>query len=43
MIALAATRQMTLAPTSGAEVDKVVAEILKAPKELVDRAAEAMK
>jgi tripartite-type tricarboxylate transporter receptor subunit TctC len=43
MIALAESRKMTLAPTPGAEVDKVVADILKAPKALADKAAEAMK
>ena len=32
MIALANQRKLTLAPTTGAEVDKIVAEILKAPQ-----------
>ena len=43
MIALAASRQLVLAPSPGADADRLVAEILKAPKELVDRAAEAMR
>ncbi len=43
MIALANSRKLTLAPTSGAEIDKVVAKILTAPKELVEKAAAAMK
>lgn len=43
MIALANSRSLTLAPTSGGEIDKIVASILKAPKSLVDKAAEAMK
>lgn len=43
MIALADSRQLTLAPTSGGDIDKIVANILKAPKDLVDRAAAAMK
>ena len=43
MITLAKSRSLTLAPTSGTEVDKIVANILKAPKELVEKAATAMK
>lgn len=43
MIALANSRSLTLSPTLGAEVDKIVADILKAPKDLVERAAEIMK
>ncbi len=43
MIAIAKSRSLTLAPTPGAEVDKIVAGILKAPKELVEKAATAMK
>lgn len=43
MIAIADQRKLTLAPTSGAEVDKIVADILKAPASLVEKAAEAMK
>lgn len=43
MIALADKRSLTLAPTPGAEADKIVAEILKAPATLVEKAAAAMK
>lgn len=43
MIRLAESRQMTLVPTPGAELDRIVAEILKASPDLVARAAEAMK
>ena len=43
MIELTQKRGLLLAPTSGADADKVVADILKAPKELVERAATAMK
>ena len=43
MIAIANQRKLTLAPTPGAEVDKIVADILKAPASLVEKAAEAMK
>ena len=43
MIALANQRQLLLAPTRGVELDRIAADILKAPKALVDKAAEAMK
>lgn len=42
-IALAGQRKLTLAPTTGAEVDRIVADILKAPASLVEKAAAAMK
>jgi hypothetical protein len=43
MIALANQRKLTLNPTTGVEVDKIVEGILKAPKELVEKAALSMK
>jgi tripartite-type tricarboxylate transporter receptor subunit TctC len=43
MIAVAKQRQLTLNPTPGAEVDKIVQDILKAPKDLVEKAALSMK
>lgn len=43
VIAMAGQRQLTLAPTPGAELDKIVADILKASPELVEKAANAMK
>ena len=38
MIAIADKRKLTLNPTTGTEVDKIVQDILKAPKELVEKA-----
>lgn len=43
MIEMANQRSLTLNPTHGAEVDKIVEGILKAPKDLVERAAVSMK
>ena len=43
MIAIANQRQLTLQPTPGAEIQKIVDEILKAPQNLIDKAAAAMK
>lgn len=43
IIALAEQRQLPLSPTPGADVDKIVEAILKAPKDLVERAAVSMK
>jgi tripartite-type tricarboxylate transporter receptor subunit TctC len=43
MIALAEKRRLTLNPTNGAEVDKIVESILKAPKDLVEKAVLSMK
>jgi tripartite-type tricarboxylate transporter receptor subunit TctC len=43
MIEMAGSRQLTLNPTPGAEVDKIVVDILKAPKDLVEKAAVSMK
>lgn len=43
MIASANKRQLTLNPTPGAEVDRIVRDILGAPKDLVEKAAVSMK
>ncbi len=43
MIELATKRGLELDPTPGAEVQKIVDQIIKAPKELIEKAASAMK
>ncbi len=43
MVAMATQRSLLLAPIPGIELDKVVADILKAPADLVEKAANAMK
>ena len=42
-LAEAEKRKLEIDPTSGAEVQKIAMEILNAPKDVIDRATEAMK
>ena len=43
MVELAAKRGLELDPTPGAEVQRIVDRIIKAPKDLIEKAAQAMK
>ncbi len=43
MIELATKRRLELDPTSGADLQKIVDRIINAPKDLIDKAAKAMK